>query len=69
MSSLERFKYQMFKRWNSKAIKMGRKFYGVPSTVNNDLHPARAYKSSQLWEMAEIYYAIPKDEDTIKHMI
>jgi myo-inositol-1-phosphate synthase len=66
MTMLERIKYFRYKRG---AVKMGSFYNGVPRAVDKDFSEDLSSKASQRWEVADVYYEVPKHEDVVKHMM
>jgi hypothetical protein len=59
--------YKLFKK--SKGIKLGSRMSGVPHIEKGELGTETASKSSYNWELAELYFAVPKDSDITKDII
>ena len=67
MNGYERMLYWLFKK--SKGIKLGSSYAGVPKTIDRDLSPHKSAKASPKWEIASLYYTLPKDDEVIKDIV
>lgn len=67
MNSYERILYWLFKK--SKGVKLGSKYAGVPRTKERDLSSLYASKANLKWELASLYYTVPKPDDAAKQLI
>jgi hypothetical protein len=67
MNSYERILYWLFKK--TKGVKLGSNYVGVPRTKERDISPVHASKAHQQWEIAELYYQVPKPNDHAKQLI
>lgn len=67
MNTYERMLYWLFKK--SKGIKLGSKYVGTPKTASVDVSPMNAAKASSKWEIAALYYQLPKEDDLAKDIL
>ena len=67
MNSYERILYWLFKK--SKGVKLGSKYSGVPKTKDRDLSQLHASKADLQWELASLYYQVPKPNEEAKQLI
>lgn len=63
MSYYEKLQYRWFRRG---PIRFGWYIYGVHGIRKSDFNTKASAKNSVLWEVAEVYYDVPKHADTTK---
>ena len=67
MNSYDKMMFYLFKK--SKGIKLGTRYSGMATVKDWEVSSGKSSKAAADWELAELYFDVPKDGDELRNVI